>query len=350
MSIVIAFLAMIAVAVVLDRLRAVMTRRGVATWIWYALLGLILLLGTLDQTPRGLVPPYAALAANWADEAAYVNTLEARLPHGAMVYQTPYYPFPERGYEEARPYLHSKHLRWSFGAVEGRPEDWAAGLAGQPGGYVVPSVASVGFAGILVDRQLYPDAGKAADAGIHDLTGAAPIQSAHGRYSFYDLRPYAAALQSKLGADLALLRYRTLHPVRVVYGPQFAPALYAGQPPALLSIRSADGPRGTFQLVNPAGAARRVTVRADLGNEAGPPARAIVVWPDRAIDRVALPNAGVSVSHAFEVPAHGKVTVVILTDQPRTAIGQYFSLRNVSVTDETVAQIVQRAPALGAVR
>ena len=50
-----------------------------------------------------------------------------------MIFQMPYRPFPEApalgaiaDYDLFRGYLHSDDLRWSYGIVKGRGEDWSA--------------------------------------------------------------------------------------------------------------------------------------------------------------------------------------------------------------------------------
>src|SRR5207248_7982311 len=93
-----------------------------------AALALLLLAGVLDQVPRTFVPDYARLKCDYRADAEFVEQVEAVLPEGGMVYQLPQLVFPEgvgahrmeTSYELLRPYLHSRSLRWGFGAVHGR--------------------------------------------------------------------------------------------------------------------------------------------------------------------------------------------------------------------------------------
>jgi phosphoglycerol transferase len=340
MSIVIAFLSLFALGVLLERLRP----RLPGAWAWPALLTALLVVASLDQVPGAIVPSYAALARVWRGEGDYFRGLEARLPDGALVYNAPYFPFPERGYDEARGYLHSNKLRWSFGAVEGRPADWAAGLAGQQGDLIVPSVAAAGFSGVLVDTALYPDQGAAADSDLRRLTGAAPITSRDGSYRFYDLRAYRARLGKLLGPDIAALRDRTLHPVRIEYGPEFStPTFESGDPLSIANVRYTDRPSGSLGLVNPSRFTRRVTFTAQLVNEQGGTASGAIQWPDGSVERVELGESEVPLRKTFRIKP-GAGTIRIVTSLPsRAGADTYLSLRNVTMADDDALALAQRA-------
>src|SRR5206468_3125566 len=75
-----------------------------------------------------------------ANDAEFVGRIEAALPAGSMVFQLPLIEFPEGAepgtvgpYDLARAYLHSKSLRWSFGAMKGRYGDsWQKHAADRP--------------------------------------------------------------------------------------------------------------------------------------------------------------------------------------------------------------------------
>ncbi len=92
-----------------------------------------------------------------------------------------------RCYEPAKPYVHSSDLRWSYGAMRGRPEDWAAEHATKPAAELVPAARDAGFAGIMVDRLAYLDQGAAASADLGAALGSDPETSRNGRYLFWPL-------------------------------------------------------------------------------------------------------------------------------------------------------------------
>ena len=187
LSVFIAFLALLAVALLLERLR-----RRLPAPAFLAVLAAILVLGAADQTSDFFVPPYAGLEADYRADQRWIRTLEERLPERAMVVQLPYEPFPEPPlghrplYESAKPYLHSSDRRWSFGAMRGRPDDWAAANATRPAAELVAAAREEGFAGIQLDRLAYLDQGAAAEAELSGAVGE-PERSDNGRYLFWNL-------------------------------------------------------------------------------------------------------------------------------------------------------------------
>lgn len=344
MSIVIAFFGLFAIGTLLDGLRPRIESRARGAVPWLGLLVVVGVLAALDQAPASIVPAYDATARVWQADNAYFSDLERRLPKGAMVYETPYFPYPERGYDEARPYIHTKALRFSFGAIEGRPADWAGALAGQPGGLIVPSVAAAGFAGVLVFPSFYPDGGQAADQDLRRVASATPIQSPDGNYRFYDLRPFAAREARLLSAqDLAVLRNRTLHPIRVVFSPSFAAAEFQKGVLALANIRFTDRPRGSLQLVNPSPFPRKVSFQAVVVNEESTRIHAFVSWPGSGVKSYALKsNDGTPIDRTVVVPPGG-LTVDITTDERvEPSIKRYFSIRDVAIVDTKAAALSNR--------
>jgi phosphoglycerol transferase len=189
-SVFIAFFSLAAVALLLDALR----RRGLPRVAYGAVLAAVLVLGTLDQTTSAFVPPYDRLEQEYRADAEVVRALEARLPADARIVQLGYEPFPEppvaegkTPYEPAKPYLHSRDLRWSWGAMRGRDEDWAATIAGKPAAEVVAAARAEGFAGILVDRMAYAAPPGGAESDFQALLGPPLVLRGDQRYAFYAL-------------------------------------------------------------------------------------------------------------------------------------------------------------------
>ena len=345
MSIVLAFLALFALGVLLDRLRPRLGR----AWMWPALLVALVVLATLDQVPASVVPDYGKLARTWKQDKTYFTAIDDELPHGSQIYNAPYVPFPERGYDEARGYIHSPHLRWSYGAVEGRPADWARGLSGQRGDVIVPAVAAAGMRGVLVDTGLYPDGGRAADSDLRRITGSPALASRDGSFRYYDLNAYRQALRRTIGAsDLSQLQRLVLHPVRVDYGDEFSSPLFeGGEPLSVASIRYTDRPSGHLTLVNPLPQPRRVRFSALLVDEQGGGSNAAVRWPDGKVERLKLDESGSNLDRELVLPS-GSSSIAIASDRPlKESVKQYLTLRNVAVTEDRVSQIAARAPVLG---
>jgi hypothetical protein len=188
LSVFIAFFALLAVALLLESLR-----RRIPKAAFVAVLAVVLVIGAADQTTDQFIPPYAGFEAQYQSDERWIGTLEERLPDRAMVVQLPYEPFPEPPlgarplYESAKPYIHSSDLRWSFGEMRGRPDDWAAVNATKPGAELVPAAREAGFAGIMVDRLAYPDQGAAVDADLRGVLGSEPERSLDDRYLFWRL-------------------------------------------------------------------------------------------------------------------------------------------------------------------
>jgi hypothetical protein len=186
-SIFIAFFAVLAVLFAFEKLRE---RWGGFGWSF----GLVLLLGIglADQTTEFFVPAYAQSAASFRSDENFVRSIETKVPQGSMIFQLPYLPFPEGPPGEMallRGYLHSKSLRWSYGAMTGRETDkWikTSLLADGNPQRIVQMLFEKGFKGIYIDRQLLRDHQNLENL-LKQTVDASPIESEDGRLSFYAL-------------------------------------------------------------------------------------------------------------------------------------------------------------------
>ncbi|HVX64227.1 MAG TPA: hypothetical protein VHC19_26630 [Pirellulales bacterium] len=201
-SIYIAMFSLFAVALLLDRFAAGWLGAGRRKWQLATLLAALLAVGVVDEAGRGRVPDYAGLKADFENDAEFVRRIEAAVPTGAMIFQLPYFPFPEAphivelgDYEEFRPYFHSRSLRWSYGAMKGRDDDkWQSEVSERPRAEFVQAIAERGFAGIYIDRLGYADRAVALEAELTDILGRPPLVSGNIRMSFFPL-PQAKAAQ-----------------------------------------------------------------------------------------------------------------------------------------------------------
>ncbi|HEX4108937.1 MAG TPA: hypothetical protein VHX88_12430 [Solirubrobacteraceae bacterium] len=227
MSIFIAFFSLLAVAQLLDAARSSRRlRRG-----WPVLVLAVALFGVWEETSSPFVPAYAADAREWHSDGALVSAIEQRMPRGASIFELPYIPFPEGytspagtnvpdeqialSYDSVRGYLQSRDLRWSFGAMKGRPSDWSSQLAAKPLPDALSAAAAAGFDGLWVDPRGYPGRWPRVERLLQRLTGTAPLVSPDRDLWFFDLRPYAAALGTRLGPEpMAALRQAALYPLR----------------------------------------------------------------------------------------------------------------------------------------
>jgi phosphoglycerol transferase len=198
-SIFISFFALAAVGLLLDALRERVDLRTGRPVLGVALLWGVLLIGLFDQTNKAFVPYYETAQNEYKSDAHFVEAIDRELPSRAAVFQLPYVSFPENvqpgleigPYEPLRPYLHPSDLRWSYGAVKGRPSaDWQADLADKPTEVMLDTVVSKGFEGIYIDRFGYPDRAAELEAELSDLLGVEPLVSPDGRRSFFSLLSY----------------------------------------------------------------------------------------------------------------------------------------------------------------
>jgi len=277
-SVFIAFLSLLAVALLLDSLLGALRRRRLGSLAAATLLGGVLVLGVLDQTTPRFVPDYAVSARQWRSDANFVAEIERRLGRGASIFELPYVPFPEgypdtpvgdqvaayaTKYEPVRGYLHSSTLRWSYGAMKGRPADWPAQLAGQPLPFVVTSAAAAGFDGLWVDPAGFePAKAQLVLSAVRSLLAQAPLTSPDGDLDFFDLRPYRRRLaRTHSVGELRLLRGRTLHPLRTVCA------------------------AGGLELVNPSGAVRVATLTVHV-RRGVTVSRRVTLEPGRSFQRI----------------------------------------------------------------
>jgi phosphoglycerol transferase len=218
MSVFIAFFALFAIALFLDRFARRFAHTGRARILFAAGLALLIAAGLFDQalTPWDLEP----LKPIYREEEAFVRSVEDSLPANAMVFQLPYMPFPEADhtymeglerfdhgvptghYDPLRCYLHSRTLRWSYGCMKGRgPDRWYRAVAGLPAGAMVPRLVLAGFDGVWVQRAHYADHGQSIESELTQALGTAPQVDGHQRFAFFSLEAYAERLRQQLSAS-----------------------------------------------------------------------------------------------------------------------------------------------------
>jgi phosphoglycerol transferase len=320
MSIFIEFFALAAVAVLADQLAI---RRGMR--VGGAVLATLLVIGFLDQTNAGSVPEYAATAARYRSDAALVKTLEAKLPRGARVFELPYEPFPEPQpafappdlgpYDMARPYLHSHHLRWSYGLMKGRAGDWQAALVALPPALVARALVAAGFSGIYVDRGGYADGAAYVVNALSEATGAQPISSPDGRLAFVDLRAFGRNLQASRAGALPSLRRAVLRPLTITY-------------PGLSALRQTaegrsylTGQTGEISVENPGPAPRTAVFAARLASATSGQATVVLTFPgpgQRPL-RIVVDARGKPLQRRLELPPG--VTRITLSVRGRAQFG-----------------------------
>jgi hypothetical protein len=299
-SLFIAFFSLLAIALLLDAAGGWLARKSPGRRgrvLASVLLVGTLALGALDETSTYFVPKYAKDAREWTSDATFVKEIEARVPHGAAIFQLPYVPFPEgygsistsvsvpnttfsTTYELARGYIHSEGLRWSFGAMKGRPADWQGELASKPLYLSLAAAAADGFQGLWVDPHGYdPQARKRLAPLMERLLGVRPLVSPAHDLLFFDLRPFARRLSGAHGSgELQALRYATLHPLRTAC--------------------ESDG----LDLINPSRSTRAATLTMRLSMRPGGPTTVLVHYPGGTVEKVSLEAVAVALSKRLSLP------------------------------------------------
>jgi phosphoglycerol transferase len=92
-------------------------------------------------------------------------------------------------YQHVHPYLNSRSLRWSYGAMKGRATDrWQEAAAARPVPRMVETLRGAGFGGLYVNRDGFPDGGRQIEAALHRLVPTPPpLVSEDGRLWFLPL-------------------------------------------------------------------------------------------------------------------------------------------------------------------
>lgn len=154
---------------------------------------LILGAGIYDQVSPAFRPDWNGLKAAWGNDRTFVESVESRLPADAMVFQLPYMPFPESkpvaammDYEHIKPYLHSKTLRWSYGAIKGRDTSlWQKETSAKPPAEMLKELKAKGFAAVYIDRTGFTDRAAALEAALSKNLKGKPVVSGDGRLSVF---------------------------------------------------------------------------------------------------------------------------------------------------------------------
>lgn len=195
--ILIAFYSILALLLVLEALRdrmATATSRRVLT---ASCVTLLLLTGLVSQAPITSRPNYQSLTNSFNNDKEFISEVESALTPGAMVFQLPYLTMPEvpvahrrtGPFTHLRGYLHSHHLRWSYGAIHGRPTaSWQQKLAETPPRKMIAPLREAGFAGIYLDRRGYRSSElERMESEFREVLRQEPIVSRNGRFLFFRL-------------------------------------------------------------------------------------------------------------------------------------------------------------------
>ena len=267
-SIYIGFFCLFGVVLLLEALAQRKVRSTTSRVVFGVVLGVLLIIGILDQTSKFFVPPYAALNAEYRDDRDFIAKVEQLVPPNSMIFQLPYIPFPEHppvndmvDYDHFKAYLHSKSLRWSYGALRGREGDvWQRSIAMRPLPEMVESLAFSGFNGIYIDRFGYADRGAALESELSSVIGSAPVASNSGRLSFFSLLDYNKRLREQHTESEWLERQElALHSLIISWGGGFSDLEISPE-----NTWRWCSSKGTLDLYNTADRERKVELKMSL--------------------------------------------------------------------------------------
>jgi len=211
LSIFIGFFALVAVGLLLDKVRRRYANSTKLPIAYYGCLAVLLTAGILDQTAPYCVPPYAAIKQRYGMDAEFVAAIEASVPPHAMIFQLPYLPFPTyltpnamHDLDHFRGYLHSNTLRWSYPAMLNREADiWQRAVVADQPEELVKHLVDAGFSGVYINRDGYADRACALEAALARITNARPIESSNRQFAFFKLDTVAHATTAGQAGELA---------------------------------------------------------------------------------------------------------------------------------------------------
>jgi len=178
-SIFIAFFSLAAACIGVDHL---LNRMQAKTATAIGILLCLVTIGILDQTAKPSYNFALSSKARFFLDKKFIAEIENSLPKNSAVYQIPYVAFPEAGnlhllggYDLLVGFLHSKSLRWSSGAMQGREADaFYKKLSKKPMSDQIAVAKSMGFSGIYIDGRGYQDNAIAVVAEVSGIVGHPP--------------------------------------------------------------------------------------------------------------------------------------------------------------------------------
>lgn len=315
----IAFAALIAVALALTALGERLRARGRPAWLPAVIAASVGVAGVYDQTSVIDAPDYPAVAAAWKADGEFAATMQDRFAAGTKILQLPYMSYPENGavqgladYDLLTGYLHTTGLRWSYGAIRGRPSDWHRAHQALAPEQLATAAAAAGFGAVYLDRIGYADGGAATAAALEQLAGpGASGASADGRLQFFDLRPAAARLAaSTTPAERAQLSQALLYPVALGFGDGFSYEELAGQTPFRWAAADA-----RLTLESPFEGTRDALFTAQLFGGGARPSTVTLTLPDGRRRSVVVTSKGRKVSFVLRL-REGEATLRLQTAGP----------------------------------
>lgn len=221
----IAFICLVAVGIYLTHLIGKLSLKRfkiIAMLCFYGVCGI----GIWNQIPQNILHcDYQSINDEAESDRLFVEYIESVSP-GGMVFQLPYHKYPESGpvnemddYDQFKPYLYSKTLKWSYGAPKGRfKSTWNETVAKQDTEGMLKLLCDAGFSGVNINRDGYlQEEWTKLESEMTALTGENFIVSAHGNLSFISLESYKKKISDD-GIDTLESDIFLYDPLQIVSG------------------------------------------------------------------------------------------------------------------------------------
>jgi hypothetical protein len=163
------------------------------------------------------------LENSYNSDAEFISRIESALPKGSMIYQMPFHQFPEgwplNNMDDYRLFagvIHSKHLKWSFGAMRGRyPDQWHKALNAMSLDQKLNTLSFVGFEGIYIDRRAYTSSEiSELEQSLSEFLGEPALYSNDNNLAFFDMANYNKQIRSSYSDnELANLKHSLLEDI-----------------------------------------------------------------------------------------------------------------------------------------
>lgn len=290
---------------------------GARHWLTQAATSIFLIgFAALDQIPLRFLQIHRLIETEFYQDKETFSSIESRLPSGAAVFQLPFTPFPlDSGihqlsyYANAKPYLQTRTLRWSWGEMMGRHGNWNRHTASLPAEKMLERVAYAGFSAVVINRGGYPD--RKLEDEIAGLTGVPLFASADGRWAFYDLQSYAAKLRATMSGEAWQMReQKARFPIGLDWKGAFSILETSGDKRWRWC-----GRYGELQIRNPSPGARTIEIRgeAQQPNSGSTPLVISAAGEER---RLMLGEGPTPFSLGLSLPPHSTTTVHFRFDGP----------------------------------
>ena len=182
--------------------------------LWVPLLSILFLFSIWEQIPFASGITYADSTKKYKDkfdsDKTFILQIEKILGNDGMIFQLPYYKFPEMGnvkdlgdYEMFKGYLFSDNIKWSYGGYKGRNSDlWNRYITSLSVKEMLEKISIVGFNGIYIDRKAYTkNEYTKLENEISDIIKEKAYISNNKDLVFFNLTNYSNNLKNKYSKE-----------------------------------------------------------------------------------------------------------------------------------------------------